>query len=186
MPPSVTIRLTVPIGILSVGRDADVERLPRDLTFAERPGEGSVEGLDDLRARRLGGDLLRSRTGRQVKWLTQQRDGIASGKSAGRDAARHVPGSDDRDVQENGCALALMWAPHGAGVAGKPLNGRPGSSPVFLVLGGRRRRRASPTRQRPTTRTRKGTLDDGAEAPGEPGARHLFVTFLRASPADRC
>ena len=31
----------------------------------------------------------------------EQRDGMASGKSAGRDAAGHIPGADDADIHKN-------------------------------------------------------------------------------------
>ncbi len=142
----------------------------RPLDLHRASGKGGVEGLDDLHARRLGGDLLRRRPGLQVERLErvdvnrvrevddelavelvavpaedivdgrvpdgehdrvagervadltgahvagqlfcerlcllalgpEQRDGMASGKGAGRDAAGHVPGADDGDVHENG------------------------------------------------------------------------------------
>ena len=51
------------LGVRVVGGEQDVERLARDLALDERPGEGRVERLDDLRAGRLARDLLGGRAG---------------------------------------------------------------------------------------------------------------------------
>ena len=55
------------------------------------------ERVADLTGAHLAGQLVRERLC-LVAIGPEQRDGVASGKTAGRDAAGHVPGADDGDV----------------------------------------------------------------------------------------
>jgi hypothetical protein len=64
------------------------------------------ERVADLTGAHVAGQLVRERL-RLGALGPEQRDGMTSGKCAGRDAAGHVPGADDGDDHENGPPAAL-------------------------------------------------------------------------------
>jgi hypothetical protein len=71
------------LGLVVVACDIDVERLARDLTLDERPGERRVEGLHE---RRVGCELGELLGGRPIRWYEQVVEALVD--RVGDDVAR--------------------------------------------------------------------------------------------------